>query len=140
MRFAMGSHSMLLVAFLPTLSLMAGGPCLGRFLFVNAGLILQADSESELAGVMAHEIAHVAAIHGTKQADFLGLQYLNKAGYDPTSSVDFCREGAVHGTPHDRVQNHSRAERDQSMVFAKTAYIVNTSEFGVCKGPRDYAA
>jgi predicted Zn-dependent protease len=36
----------------------------GGFFFVNSGLILKADSESELAGVMAHEIAHVAARHG----------------------------------------------------------------------------
>ena len=40
----------------------------GGFFFVNTGLILKADSESELAGVMAHEIAHVAARHGTRQA------------------------------------------------------------------------
>ena len=108
----------------------------GGFFFVNSGLILKAESESELAGVMAHEIAHVAARHGTKQAtrgeiinlasiplifvgglpgyaiqqgaglavplgflsfsrafereaDYLGLQYMYKAGYDPTSFVDF---------------------------------------------------
>src|ERR1039457_625987 len=110
----------------------------GGFFFVNSGLILKADSESELAGVMAHEIAHVAARHGTRQAtrgqiaqigmiamsialpytwtgyavrqgmglaipmgflvftrgmereaDYLGLQYMYKAGYDPTSFVDF---------------------------------------------------
>src|ERR1035438_1981186 len=40
----------------------------GRFFFVNSGLILKADSEAELAGVMSHEIAHVAARHGTRQA------------------------------------------------------------------------
>src|SRR5215813_2376483 len=40
----------------------------GGFFFVNSGLILRAESEAELAGVMAHEIAHVAARHGTKQA------------------------------------------------------------------------
>jgi predicted Zn-dependent protease len=40
----------------------------GGFFFVNSGLILKADSEAELAGVMAHEIAHVAARHGTRQA------------------------------------------------------------------------
>src|SRR5437773_9313005 len=108
----------------------------GGFFFVNSGLILKADNESELAGVMAHEIAHVAARHGTRQAtrgtiinyasiplifmggwtgyairqgaglaiplgfltfsrgfeaeaDMLGLEYMYKAGYDPTSFVDF---------------------------------------------------
>jgi predicted Zn-dependent protease len=40
----------------------------GGFLYVNKGAILTADSESELAGVMAHEIAHVAARHGVEQA------------------------------------------------------------------------
>ncbi len=40
----------------------------GGFFFVNSGLILRAESEAELAGVMAHEIAHVAARHGTRQA------------------------------------------------------------------------
>ena len=39
----------------------------GGFFFVYSGLILKADSEAELAGVMAHEIAHVAARHGTCQ-------------------------------------------------------------------------
>jgi predicted Zn-dependent protease len=40
----------------------------GGFFYVNSGLILAADNEAELAGVMAHEIAHVAARHATKQA------------------------------------------------------------------------
>jgi beta-barrel assembly-enhancing protease len=39
----------------------------GGFFYVNSGLILAADEEAELAGVMAHEIAHVAARHGTRQ-------------------------------------------------------------------------
>ncbi len=40
----------------------------GGFFFVNSGLMLKADTEAELAGVMSHEIAHVAARHGTRQA------------------------------------------------------------------------
>src|ERR1700742_1869427 len=40
----------------------------GGFFYVNSGLILRAQEEAELAGVMAHEISHVTARHGTKQA------------------------------------------------------------------------
>src|SRR5438132_73052 len=40
----------------------------GGFFYVNSGLILAADEEAELAGVMAHEIAHVAARHATRGA------------------------------------------------------------------------
>src|SRR4030081_1041428 len=39
----------------------------GGFFYVNSGLLLAADEEAEMAGVMAHEIAHVAACHGTRQ-------------------------------------------------------------------------
>ncbi|MGE0405082.1 MAG: M48 family metallopeptidase [Candidatus Korobacteraceae bacterium] len=39
----------------------------GGFFYVNSGLILAADDEAELAGVMAHEIAHVTARHATRQ-------------------------------------------------------------------------
>ena len=38
----------------------------GGYFFVNTGLIMAADNEAELAGVMAHEIAHVCARHATK--------------------------------------------------------------------------
>ncbi len=108
----------------------------GGFFYVNTGLIELAEDEAELAGVMAHEIAHVAARHGTRSAtraqlvqfatipllfvggwagygiqqaanfaipmtmlkfsrefeedaDFLGVQYMYKAGYDPASMVQF---------------------------------------------------
>ena len=40
----------------------------GGFIYVNKGVILEADDESELAGPIAHEIAHVAARHGVEQA------------------------------------------------------------------------
>ena len=39
----------------------------GGYFFVNKGLILEAENESELAGVMAHEIAHVTARHATER-------------------------------------------------------------------------
>jgi len=40
----------------------------GGFFYVNTGLLTLAENESEIAGVMGHEIAHIAARHGTKQA------------------------------------------------------------------------
>jgi Zn-dependent protease with chaperone function len=40
----------------------------GGYLYVDSGLILAVDSEAELAGMMAHEIAHVAARHATRSA------------------------------------------------------------------------
>lgn len=161
----------------------------GGFFFVNSGLILKAESESELAGVMAHEIAHVAARHGTKQAtrgelaniasiplifmggwagyairqgmglaiplgfltfsrsfereaDYLGLQYMYKSGYDPTSFVDFFEKiqslekrkpGSVskvfstHPMTDDRIKA-AQTQIDKELV-AKPEYVVNTSEF-----------
>jgi predicted Zn-dependent protease len=50
----------------------------GGFLYVNSGVILAADEEAEVAGVMAHEIGHVAARHGVEQASKGTLaQYLS---------------------------------------------------------------
>jgi predicted Zn-dependent protease len=166
----------------------------GGFFFVNSGLMLKAESESELAGVMAHEIAHVAARHGTKQAtrgeiinlasiplifmggwtgyairqgaglaiplgflnfsrafekeaDYLGLQYLYKTGYDPTAFVDFFEKiqsmekkkpGTVskvfstHPMTDDRIK--SAQGEIQKILVAKPEYVVNTSEFNDVKG------
>ncbi len=50
----------------------------GGFLFINTGLIMKAEKEAELAGVMAHEIAHAAARHGhrlMKRATIASLIY-----------------------------------------------------------------
>jgi len=166
----------------------------GGFFFVNSGLVLKADSESELAGVMAHEIAHVAARHGTRQAtrgeivnlasiplifmggwagyairqgaalaipmgfltfsramereaDYYGLQYLYKTGYDPTSFVDFferiqsmekkkpgtmSKVFSTHPMTDDRIKL-AQAEI-QKILVAKPEYVVNTSEFTDVKG------
>jgi len=49
----------------------------GGFFYVNKGLILAADNEAELAGVMAHEISHVAARHATERLS--KAQYLQFA-------------------------------------------------------------
>ncbi len=49
----------------------------GGFFYVNKGLILAADNEAEVAGVMAHEIAHVAARHAVEnQAKMSLLEYV----------------------------------------------------------------
>jgi predicted Zn-dependent protease len=165
----------------------------GGFFFVNTGLILRADSEAELAGVMAHEIAHIAARHGTRQAtrgqivnlatiplifmggwagygirqgagiliplgflkfsrgfekeaDMLGLQYLYKAGYDPTAFVDFFEklqadEKRKPGTMAKVFSSHpmtgdriSFAQKNiQEILEAKPEYVVTTSEFNKVK-------
>lgn len=51
----------------------------GGFIFVNAGALAAAKNEGEIAGVIAHEIAHVALRHGTNQAS---KAYLAQAGLD----------------------------------------------------------
>jgi predicted Zn-dependent protease len=167
----------------------------GGFFYVNSGLILRAQEESELAGVMAHEIAHVAARHGTKQAtkgdiaqiasipamifipygwagygiyqgmnflipmtflkfsrdaereaDFLGLQYMYKAGYDPNSYVTFFeriqadekrRPGTIgkafstHPPTPERIEN---TQKEIARVLpARQEYIVTSSEFDSVK-------
>jgi len=165
----------------------------GGFFFVNSGLILKAETEAELAGVMAHEIAHIAARHGTRQAtrgqvvnlasiplifmggwtgygirqatsvlvpigflkfsrafeseaDLLGLQYLYKAGYDPTAFVDFFEKiqsaekkkpgtmskvFASHPLTDDRIKNSQK--NIQEILDAKPEYVVTTSEFNDVK-------
>src|SRR6266498_1278539 len=53
----------------------------GGFFYVNKGLLLVADNEAEIAGVMAHEIAHVAARHAVEnQTKATLLEYLALGG------------------------------------------------------------
>ena len=167
----------------------------GGFFYVNSGLILRADEEAELAGVMSHEIAHVAARHGTKnatkgelaqfatiplilmgpvgmagyglyeglniaiplgflkfsrdaerEADYLGLQYMYKAGYDPNAFVSFFEKieaeerrhpgsipkvFATHPPTPERVQ---KAQQEIATILpARDEYVVTTSEFDLIK-------
>jgi len=163
----------------------------GGFFFVNSGLILNAQEEDELAGAMAHEIAHVAARHGTRnatkgelmsllaipavimagpgvgglaaeqganlvipatfekysrgaeqEADWLGVQYLWKAGYDPQGLARafeileaeekekpgiVSRMFASHPQTPDRV---ALTEKEIATIIPpRPDYIVTTSDF-----------
>ena len=161
----------------------------GGFFYVNSGLILNADEEAELAGVMAHETAHVCAHHAARemtranyaqigmvplifiggwtgygiyeaasigvpltflhfsrefeaQADYLGVQYMYRAGYDPQAFISFFEKvqalekrkpGLVAKTFSDHPQTPDRIEHSQAEIAhilpAKDEYTVTTSEF-----------
>jgi len=161
----------------------------GGFVYVDTATILAADGEAELAGVMAHEIAHVAARHATRQmtrsqyasiatlplifvgggigyaayeaaglaipmtmlsfqrgfeaeADYLGLQYMYKAGYDPQSFVTFFEKleamekkkpGTLAKTFASHPQTPDRIAESQKEIEhilpARPEYTVTTSEF-----------
>ena len=167
----------------------------GGFFYVNSGLILACDSEDELAGVMAHEIAHVAAHHAAREmtkmnymqigsiplmiftqgtwvgygiyeasqlavpltfmqfsreyeaeADYLGIQYAYRAGYDPQGMVSIFEKldalekhkpGALskafsdHPATPDRI-GHVEDEI-ATILPARADYLVTTSEFDQVK-------
>jgi len=165
----------------------------GGFFYVNSGLILAADEEAEMAGVMAHEIAHVAACHYGREmtranllqmasipfifmggvigyagyeaasigipltffkfsrgfeaeADYLGVEYMYRAGYDPSAFVSFfekiqAMEKKKPGTLSKAFETHpqtpDRIEKSQEEIRkilpAKPQYIVTTSEFDEVK-------
>ena len=166
----------------------------GGFFFVDSGLILATHNEAELAGVMAHEIAHVAACHAARQmsrrqlmnlatiplifvgggigyavqsvaglivplgamkfsrafeaeADFLGVEYMYKAGYDPQALTSFfetlqavgkqkpgtlAKAFAAHPQTKDRVRK-IQGEID-TLLPPKPEYKLDTSEFEEVKG------
>jgi predicted Zn-dependent protease len=161
----------------------------GGFFFVYSGLILNADEEAELAGVMAHETAHVCAHHAVRemtrlnyaqlgaiplifiggwtgygvyeaasigvpvtfmkfsrefeaQADYLGVQYMYRAGYDPQALITFFEKvqalekrkpGAVAKAFSDHPQTPYRILRTQEEIARilppRDGYMVTTSEF-----------
>jgi predicted Zn-dependent protease len=163
----------------------------GGFFYVNSGLILNADEEAELAGVMAHEIAHVCAHHAVReqtrmnyaqlgtiplimmtgyswtgygiyeaaqfavpitflkfsrdfegQADYLGVQYMYRAGYDPQAFISFFEKiqalekrkpGAVAKVFADHPQTPDRILHSQEEIARilppRDEYTVTTSEF-----------
>src|SRR6058998_1424913 len=165
----------------------------GGFFYVNSGLILAADEEAELAGVMAHEIGHVAACHAARentranlaqmmtiplifvggpigyaayegaglavpltflkfsrgfeaQADFLGLEYMYKAGYDPQAFISFfekvqAQEKKKPGTLAKAFSTHpqtpdriAKSQEEISRILpARAQYVVTTSEFDTVK-------
>src|SRR5690242_20358659 len=165
----------------------------GGFFYVNSGVILNADEEAEMAGVMAHEIAHVAACHIARQmtrgnlaqlatiplifmggwagygiyqgaglavpvafmkfnrgfeaeADYLGVQYMYKAGYDPQAYVNFFEKvqaqekkkpGTMAKVFADHPQTPDRIEKSQQEIAqilpARAQYVVSTSEFDEVK-------
>ena len=163
----------------------------GGFFYVNSGLILAADEEAELAGVMAHETAHVCAHHAAREmtrlnyiqigqvpliimtsgsytgygiyeasqlaipltflkfsrmfeseADWLGLEYMYKAGYDPQAFIQFFEKidalekhkpGTLAKAFSDHPQTPDRIGRSEDEIAtimpAKPDYVVTTSEF-----------
>jgi len=163
----------------------------GGFFYVNSGLILAADEEAELAGVMAHEIAHVCAHHAARemtrmnyaeigmvpleimlpydlagygiyeaaqlaipitflqfsrdfeaQADYLGVQYMYRSGYDPQAFITFFEKiqalekrkpGLVAKAFSDHPQTPDRILHSQEEIArilpAREDYLVTTSEF-----------
>ncbi len=70
----------------------------GGFFYVNTGLIRAASEEAELAGVMAHEIAHVAARHSTEQVSKGRLLQLCLAASDLSGWPGRLRHSAGGGS------------------------------------------
>ena len=72
----------------------------GGFLYVNSGLLIAADEEAQIAGVIAHEIAHVAARHWASQQTKQSLLALGPGDLFRTSAIlrrSICRGGQPLG-------------------------------------------
>ncbi len=96
----------------------------GGFFFINSGLILKAETEAEMAGVMAHEIAHVAARHGTRQAsrgtimNYLSLPLIFMGGWTGYA----IRQGAGLAIPLGFLTFSRGFEREADMLGLQYLY------------------
>jgi hypothetical protein len=96
----------------------------GGYFYVNTGLIMAADNEAELAGVMAHEIAHVAARHVTK--NYTRAQLFNLASI-PLIFVGgpigyAVRQGIGLALPMSFLKFSRDAEREADMLGLQYCY------------------
>ncbi len=96
----------------------------GGFLFVNTGTILAAESEAELAGVLAHEIAHVAARHGTRNATKADLFTLTSMamGVVGGPAVAIARQVAGIAVPMTFLKFSRNAEREADVLGLEYQY------------------
>jgi beta-barrel assembly-enhancing protease len=94
----------------------------GGFVFINRGAIEAADNEAQLAGVMAHELSHVALRHGTNQATKaqyaqLGAGIVGAAGSIFGSAVGSAAAGAGQFTFGSVLLHNSRGAETQADVM-----------------------
>lgn len=106
----------------------------GGFFYVNTGLILAADNEAELAGVMAHEIAHVAARHALE--NFTKSQLLSWAAIVPLIFVGggigyLGQLGASFGLPMAFFKFSRSAEKEADILGAQYAWASGYDPHGL---------
>ncbi|HEY3928168.1 MAG TPA: M48 family metallopeptidase [Candidatus Koribacter sp.] len=96
----------------------------GGFFYVNTGLIMAADSEAELAGVMSHEIAHVAARHAThnmSRRDLFNLCTIPAVFVAGPAGMAI-REIADMALPAEMMKFSRDAEREADLLGMQYAY------------------
>jgi len=106
----------------------------GGYLYVNRGLIQTAENESELAGVMGHEIGHVVGRHGARQmTKALGLQVLlgAVAGQDPGLARQVAAEMAGVGAGLTLLKYGREAENEADGYAVQEAYDAGIAPEGM---------
>jgi beta-barrel assembly-enhancing protease len=97
----------------------------GGFFYVNTGLILAADNEAGLAGVMAHEIAHVAARHATKnetKSNIINLASIPLIFFGGPAAM-FLRQAVDLAVPMSFLKFSRDAEREADMLGIQYDYV-----------------